>query len=288
MTTYAVTGATGKLGDAAVRALLDRGVAAADVVAIVRDPAKAAPLRTKGVDVRTADYGDPGALRAALSGVERLLLVSGSEVGQRVDQHRNVIEAAKAAGVALIAYTSILRADTSPLSLATEHVATEELLNDSGIPSVFLRNGWYWENYLASAPTAVETGTLFGSAGDGVIAAASRLDYASAAAAALVDATGGEVYELAGDEHLTYAQIAQAIAEISGRPVGYRDLAEADYAAALTDAGIPAPMAAVLADSDAGVAKGALDSDSTDLQKLIGRSSTPLAEVLRTGLAATD
>lgn len=286
MTIYAVTGATGGLGSAAVEALLERGVAAGDVVAVVRTPEKADALRSAGVDVRVADYGDPTALRAALTGVDRVLLVSGSEVGQRVPQHRNVIEAATDAGVSLIAYTSILRADTSPLALATEHVATERVLAESGIPTVLLRNGWYWENYLAAAPQAVETGVLYGSAGNGSVAAASRRDYAAAAATALVEAAGGEVYELAGDEHPTYAQIAATLAEVSGKPVRYTDIPEADYAAALTDAGIPAPMAEILADSDAGVARGALDSDSTDLATLTGRPSTPLVEVLRAGLAA--
>lgn len=286
MTTYAVTGATGGLGSAAVTALRDKGIAAADIVAVVRDVNKADALVAAGVIVRVADYSDPSALRAALSGVDRLLLVSGSAVGQRIAQHRNVIEAAEAAGVALVAYTSILRADTSPLQLAAEHAATEQLLDQSPLRAVLLRNGWYWENYLASAPAAIESGTLYGSAGQGRVAAAARRDYATAAAAALIDAAGGEVYELAGDSPLTYPQIADTIAEVTGTPVTYTDIPEADYAAALAGAGIPEPMAAILADSDTGVAGGALDYEGTDLQQLLGRHATPFVEVARAGLAS--
>lgn len=288
MTTYAVTGATGGLGGATVDALLTAGVAPTDIVAIVRNPEKADALRAAGVTVRVADYTDRAALTAALAGVDRLLLVSGSEVGSRVPQHGNVIDAAADAGVSLVAYTSILGADTSPLALAEEHLATEKLLAASPLNTVLLRNGWYWENYVASAPAALESGVLYGSAGEGRVAAASRTDYAAAAAAALIDAAGGEVYELAGNDHLTYSEVAAAIAEVSGKPVTYTDIPEADYAAALAGAGIPEPMAAILANSDAGVAQGALDSDSTALASLIGRPSTPLRDVLRTALAPAD
>ncbi|NLG45034.1 NmrA family NAD(P)-binding protein [Gordonia sp. (in: high G+C Gram-positive bacteria)] len=285
MTTYAVTGATGGLGGAAVTALIARGVAPADIVAVVRDRAKAGALVDAGVDVRVADYADPTALRAALSGVDKLLLVSGSEVGQRLPQHTNVIDAAKAAGVGLIAYTSILRADRSPLALAREHRATEQLLADSEIPTVLLRNGWYSENYAESLAPAVATGVFAGSAGNGVVAPAARADYADAAAAALLTASAGSVFELAGSEHLSYADIAATFAEVSGRPVAYQDLAEADYTAALVDAGVPAAFAAVLADSDAGAGNGALDSTSTALADLRGTPGTPFAEVIAAALS---
>ncbi|MGV9857910.1 NmrA family NAD(P)-binding protein [Gordonia sp. NPDC003425] len=282
MTTYALTGATGHLGGATVDALIEKGIAPTDIVAIVRDADKASALAAAGVAVRVADYENPAALRSALAGVDRLLLVSSSAVGARVSQHTNVIEAAKAAGVGVIAYTSILRADTSTLALATEHVDTEKLLADAGIPYVLLRNGWYWENYLGGAQAAVTSGVLYGSAGDGRVAGATRADYAAAAATALVDARGGEVYELNGSEHLTHADFAATFAEVSGSPVRYQDLPEADYAAALASTGIPEAFAKILADSDAGVARGELDSDSTDLADLIGRPPTSFAEVART------
>lgn len=285
MTTYAVTGATGGLGSGAVNSLIERGVTPADIVAVVRNASKAQALADAGVTVRVADYADPAALRAALTGVDKLLLVSGSEVGQRLPQHTNVIEAAKAAGVGLIAYTSILRADSSPLILAGEHAETEKLLADSGIDTVLLRNGWYSENYTRSLAPAIESGVFAGSAGTGVVAPAARADYADAAAAALISAPAGAVYELAGSEHLAYADIAAAFAAASGRTVAYQDLPEADYAAALTAAGIPAGFAAVLADSDAGAGKGALNSDSTDLADLRGKPATPFSAVVEAALA---
>ena len=285
MTSYAVTGATGGLGGAAVHALIARGVAPSEIVAVVRDEAKTDALKAAGVTVRVADYGDPAALRAAFAGVDRLLLVSGPEVGKRLPQHTNVIDAAKAAGVGLLAYTSILRADKSPLALAEEHVATEKLLAESGLTTVLLRNGWYSENYTQSLAPALASGVFAGSAGTGIVAPAARADYADAAAAALLIDEPAAVYELAGDEHLTYADIAATFAAVSGKPVAYQDLPEAEYAKILEGAGVPGPFAAILADSDAGVANGALDSTSSALADLRGTSSTPFAEVVEDALA---
>lgn len=284
--TTAVTGATGQLGSLVVAELLERGVAPGEIVAVVRDAAKASDLADKGVDVRVADYSDPAALETALAGVDKLLLVSGSEVGQRIAQHANVIEAAEAVGVNLIAYTSLLNADTSGISLAPEHTATEERLAASSVPSVLLRNGWYWENYLSAVPQAIESGTLYGAAGNGRIAAAARADFAAAAAAVLtLDDQGGKVYELGGDERLTYADFAKVIAETSGSEVAYQDLPEGDYAAALKAAGLPEPVATMLAGADAGISRGELDTESGDLQTLIGRPSTPVATVLAAATA---
>ncbi|MGJ0120309.1 NAD(P)H-binding protein [Williamsia sp. MIQD14] len=284
MTTYAVTGATGQLGSLSIEALLERGVAAGDIVAVVRNAAKAASLAERGVDVRVADYSDREALTAAFTGVDRLLFVSGSEVGSRLPQHTAVVEAAVAAKVALVAYTSILNAESSGLQLAKEHVATEKVLADSGLDHILLRNGWYSENYTASLQPTIDGGVLYGSAGDGKVAPATRADYAAASAAALIVGEP-KVFELAGSEHLTYADIAAVVAEVSGKAVRYQDLPEADYAAALTSAGVPEPMPAVLADSDAGIARGELDTTSTDLADLLGRPSTPFVDVIRAALA---
>ena len=279
--TIAVTGATGHLGRLVVEALLDKGTPAGDIVAVVRTPAKAADLADKGVEIRQAEYGDRAALESAFAGVDKLLLVSGSEVGQRVAQHTNVIDAAKTAGVGFVAYTSVLDAQNSPIGLAVEHRATEDRLTQSGIDFALLRNGWYWENYLGSIPAVAETGALFGSAGTGVVAAAARKDYAEAAATVLLaDGQAGKVYELGGGERLTYSELAEVVSSVLGKPVSYKDLPQAEYAAVLEGAGLPAPIASMLADSDAGVAVGALDTESGDLQKLIGRNSTPAATVL--------
>ncbi|EKM0372801.1 SDR family oxidoreductase [Cronobacter turicensis] len=280
----AITGATGHLGQRVIDTLLNT-VAAQEIVAIVRNPAKAATLSAKGVQVRAADYGDVAALTAALAGVEKLLLISSSEVGQRAPQHRNVIDAAKTAGVKLIAYTSLLHADRSPLGLADEHVATEKMLADAGIPYVLLRNGWYTENYLASVPPALEHGVFIGSAGDGKIASASRQDYAEAAANVLtLDNQAGRVYELAGDNAWTLRDLTALLSKETGKTVAYQNLSEADFAAALAGAGLPEGFAKLLADSDIGASKGGLFDDSRQLSALIGRPTTSLETSLRESL----
>ncbi|WOZ77050.1 SDR family oxidoreductase [Kosakonia sacchari] len=272
----ALTGATGQLGQFVVEELL-KTVAAKEIVAIVRNPGKAEALSKQGVLVRQADYGDQAAFTQALAGVNKLLLISSSEVGQRAAQHRNVINAAKAAGVKFIAYTSLLHADKSPLGLHVEHVETENMLADSGIPYALLRNGWYSENYLASAPAALAHGVFIGAAGDGKIASATRADYAAAAARVISEeGHAGKVYELAGDNGWTLTELAALLSKASGKNVVYQNLSEADFAAALKGAGLPDWLATMLADSDAGAAKGGLFDDSKTLSKLIGRPTTSI------------
>jgi len=281
----AVTGATGQLGRIVIDALLKK-VPAAEIVAAVRTPAKAADLAALGVIVRQANYSQPETLEAAFAGVDKLLLISGSEVGQREAQHKAVIDAAKAAGVGFIAYTSLLHADTSPLGLGVEHRATEALLKASGIPFALLRNGWYTENYAASIPPALAHHAFIGAAGEGRIASAARQDYAEAAAEVMTrDDQAGKVYELAGDDSYTLAQFAAEIAAQSGKKVDYVNLSQADFAAALKGAGLPEGLAAMLADSDAGAEKGGLFDDSRQLSKLIGRPTTSWQAVIRAALA---
>lgn len=282
--TVAVTGASGQLGRLVVEAL--SRVGSTPVVAIVRDPAKVADLAERGVDVRQADYGDAAALDRALDGVDRVLLVSGNEFGARVAQHANVIRAAERAGVELLAYTSIPGATDNPLVLAQEHKGTEAVLAESTVPHTLLRNGWYWENYLGGLAHAVESGVLHGAAGEGRVAGAARADYAEAAAKVLTtDGHAGQVYELGGDERLTYAELAQAISQASGKPVRYENLPQADYAAGLVAAGLPAQFAEALADADAGIAQGVLDVRSGDLARLLGRPATSAVDVFRAALA---
>lgn len=274
----ALTGATGQLGQFVVEALL-KSVPAKEIVAIVRNPAKAEALSKQGLIVRQGDYNDQAALTQALAGVEKLLLISSSEVGQRAAQHRNVINAAKAAGVKFIAYTSLLHADTSPLGLHVEHVETEKLLAESGIPFALLRNGWYSENYLASAPAALAHGVFIGAAGEGKIASATRADYAAAAARVISEeGHAGKVYELAGDKAWTLSDLPALLSEASGKKVVYQNLSEADFAAALKGAGLPDGLAEMLADSDIGASKGGLFDDSQTLSKLIGRPTTSIAD----------
>jgi len=280
-----VTGATGHLGRLAVEALVERGVPAADVVATGRRTETLADLAERGVVVRTADYDDEASLEEALAGADRLLLVSGSEVGQRVRQHGNAIAAARAAGVGFIAYTSIAHADTSTLLLAEEHRATEQLLAEAGVPHALLRNSWYTENYTAQLPVYLEHG-IAGAAGDGAVSAATRADYAAAAAAVVAtDGHAGAVYELGGAP-FTMAELAQVVSAATGRTVTYTDLPVEQYQRVLVAAGLPEPAAAVFADGDRGVAAGELLVEGDDLARLLGRAPTSLPEAVAAAVAA--
>lgn len=273
-----VTGAAGQLGRLVVSSLVARD-AAHHIVGITRRIEAAAELEANGIEMQVADYAHPESLKQPMDGVERLLIISADEVGQRVTNHRNVIEAAKAAGVKAIVYTSLLHADTSPLSLAGEHLQTEAMLADSGIPYVVLRNGWYTENDLAFLPVVLAQGMMIGASGDGRFSWAARRDYAEAAAVVLTgnDIEGGRMYELAGDIGVTRAELADEISRQSGRPVQYKNLSASDYRSALVGFGLPEVLADVLTSSDTGAAERALYDDRHDLSRLIGRSTTPLA-----------
>jgi len=277
-----VTGATGQLGRLVVEKLKQK-VAADSVVALVRNPEKAADL---GVETRPFDYTQPETLVTSLKGIDKLLLISGNEIGQRLPQHKAVIEAAKQAGVKQITYTSILHADSSPLGLAGEHLGTEVAIKESGLTYTILRNGWYTENYTGSAKGAVGAGAFIGNAGDGKIASAARVDYAEAAAVVLAsEVHENKTYELAGDEAYTLTELAAEISRQTGKTVPYNNLTEAEYAGILKSFGLPDGLAEMLADSDTGASKGGLFDDSRALSKLIGRPTTPLAIVLAEALA---
>ena len=275
-----VTGASGQLGRLVIDSLLAR-MPAGQIVAAVRNPERVADLAALGVQVRQADYNQPDSLVRAFAGADKVLLISSSEVGQRVAQHAAVITAAQQAKVKLLAYTSLLHADRSPLGLAAEHQQTEALLRDSGLPVVLLRNGWYTENYLANIPSALEHGVLLGSAGDGRIASAARADYAEAAAIVLTrDQQAGLVYELAGDSGYTLAELAGEIPRHAGRTIPYQDLPQGEFQSILLGAGLPEGLAALLADSGAGASQGGLFDDSHQLSDLLGRPTTSLATLV--------
>lgn len=277
--TILVTGATGQLGRLIVESLLERGASADQIVAGARDVSKAVDLGVRAVHL---DYTDPASIAAALDGVDSVVLVSGSEVGQRVAQHQAVIDAAAAAGVSKFVYTSAPKATTSDLVLAPEHKATEEAIAASGLPAVILRNNWYTENYVRDLATAAETGVLSSGAGDGRVASASRKDYADAVAVVLLeDGHIGEVYELGGDVAWTYSDLAAAFSEILGREVTYVPLSFDEQVAALRGFGLDEGTVGFVAALDAGIRGGALaDTDGT-LSRLIGRPTTPLVEGLR-------
>nr|WP_250428532.1 SDR family oxidoreductase [Pontibacter ruber] len=279
-----ITGATGQLGRLVVNKLKDK-VPADSLVALVRSTEKASDL---GIEAREADYEKPETLNRALEGIDTLLLISGSEVGRRAAQHFNVTDAAKKAGVKWIVYTSILHADTSSISLAEEHRATEADLKNSGIPYTLLRNGWYTENYTGSIPGALAGGAFIGSAGEGRISGAARADYAEAAVAVLTgEGHKGKVYELAGDEAFTLSDLAAEISRQSGKDIPYKNLPKADYAAALTSFGLPEGLAQAIAGWDVAASNGALYDDSRQLSKLIGHPTTPMKATVAEALKGT-
>lgn len=284
----AITGATGHLGRLVIEKLLE-SVPAGELVAAVRSPDKAGDLAARGVQLRQADYDRPETLKTAFAGVDKLLLISSSEVGRRAPQHRAVIGAAVDNRVALLAYTSILHCDTSPLMLAEEHRQTEAMLRDSGLPHVLLRNGWYTENYMAGVPAALQHGVIAGCAGDGRLSSASRADYAAAAAAVLTGSDqAGRIHELAGDDAWSLPELAAELSRQSGRAIAYRDMPEHEYRAALVGFGLPDGFAAALADAETGIAGDALFDDSHHLSHLIGRPTTPMAASLAEALTDSD
>jgi NAD(P)H dehydrogenase (quinone) len=277
----AVTGATGQLGKLVIAELKNK-VGPQDLVALARSPEKAADL---GTEVRAFDYSEPDSLATSLEGIDRLLLISSSEVGKRFEQHTNIIAAAKKAGVSWIVYTSLLHAEHSTLSLAGEHVATEQALKESGIPHTILRNGWYIENHVGSIPGALGAGAFVGSAGEGKISAATRQDFAEAAAVVILDEKHiGKTYELAGDEAYTLAEFASEITKHSGKNIPYSDLPETEYANILKSVGLPAELAAAIASWDTGISKGDLQDNSKQLSALIGRPTTPMAITVQEAL----
>jgi NAD(P)H dehydrogenase (quinone) len=279
---FTVTGASGKLGRLVVTGLLDAGVPAAEVVAVVRTPEKIADLAERGVQVRQADYADADAVGKALAGTDRLLLVSGTELGTRVAQHATVLRAAHAAGVELVAYTSGPKAESSTLAVAPDHLATERLIAELGLPGAILRNNWYFENYDSAITRAAETGEVVGSADGGRIAAATRADLAAGAVAVLTAAEPSPgIYELGGDEAWTLADLAAAVAAATGRDVRYRDLTAEEHARELEAAGLPEGAVQFVVGTDQAIAQGALDTGSHQLSELLGRPTTILAEYVR-------
>ena len=280
----AITGSTGQLGQLAIKHLREK-VSGNEIVALARSVEKANEVLGSDIVARQADYEDPASLKNALQGVKKLLLISSNEVGKRFPQHRNVIDAAKAAGVELLVYTSLLRADTSPLNLAPEHLETEKYLKSSGLPYIILRNGWYSENYTASVPGALQAGAFIGSAGDGKISSAAREDYAEAAVAALTgQATKGKTYELAGDSAYTLTELASILSEVTGKTIPYQNLPEDEYANILIGAGLPEGLAKGLASWDISASQGALFGKEKALSQLIGRSTTPIRESIQAAI----
>ncbi|MEU2667641.1 SDR family oxidoreductase [Streptomyces sp. NPDC007164] len=280
-----VTGATGELGRLVIEELLAT-VPASEIAAVVRDAEKAAPLAARGIELRVADYDRPESLKDVFRAGDRVLLISGSEVGRRVPQHTAVIDAAKAAGVARLAYTGVLGGPDADFRLAAEHKVTEQLILDSGLPHTFLRNGWYTENYTANLAPVLAHGAVVANAGDGRVASATRADYAAAAAAVLTgEGHIGAVYELSGDVAWSLAEYAAEISKATGREIAYRNVPAAAHQEILVGAGVPEFFAEILADVDEAIARGLLATTSGDLARLIGRPTTPLAATVAAAVA---
>ncbi|WP_030782726.1 SDR family oxidoreductase [Streptomyces sp. NRRL S-920] len=280
-----ITGATGHLGRLVIEGLLTADVPAGEIAAVVRDMDRAADLAERGVELRVADYNAPETLRGVFTAGDRVLLISSSEVGRRVAQHGAVVDAAREAGVALLAYTSILGGPDADFDLAAEHKVTERLIAESGLPYTFLRNGWYHENYTEHLAPVLEHGTVIASAGEGRVASAARADYAAAAVAVLTgEGHEGKAYELSGDVAWSMAEYAAEVAAQSGKDISYTDVPAERHLAVLTGAGVPEPMAAILVDVDAAVGRGRLAGTTGDLALLIGRPTTPLADAVSAGL----
>ncbi|MFH9492464.1 SDR family oxidoreductase [Streptomyces halstedii] len=281
-----VTGATGALGRLVVEHLLAT-VPAERITAVVRDKEKAAEVAARGVEIRVADYDRPETLADAFRAGDRVLLISGSEVGRRVAQHTAVIDAAKAAGVAQLAYTGILGGPDADFLLAAEHKETERLILASGLPHTFLRNGWYTENYTANLAPVLAHGAVVGNAGDGRIASASRADFAAAAVAVLTgEGHLGAAYELSGDTAWSLDEYAAQVAAATGKEITYSRVPAAAHQEILVGAGVPEAFAAILVDVDEAIGRGLLAGTSGDLARLIGRPTTPLADTVASAVAA--
>lgn len=280
-----VTGATGHLGRLTVEALLQRGVPAHGIVATGRHTDKIKDMAERGVVTRTADFDDPAGLRQAFDGADRILLVSSSENGRRVPQHRAVIDAATTVGVELLVYTSMVRASSSTMLLAPEHAETEALLREADVPSTVLRNGWYLENYTDQLPVYLQHGAVVGAAGEGRVSAATRADLAEAAAVVLTSVGDGDtIYELGGDEAFTLGELAGVINDLCDESVAYSDVPAATYQEILLGAGLPQPMAEALADADLGIGRGELLVESGDLSRLLGRPTTSMRDAVHRAL----
>ncbi|WP_127587167.1 SDR family oxidoreductase [Paenibacillus koleovorans] len=275
-----VTGATGALGSIVVETLL-KLVPAANVAVSVRDPQKAEHWKAQGVDVRHGDFNDPESLLTAFQGIDRLLLISSSELQNRAVQHKNAIHAAKANGARFLAYTSLADAQESGLSLAPDHQATEVAIRESGIPYAFLRNNWYLENEAGSFQAVKNGAPWITSAGAGKVGWAARRDYAEAAAQVLAgEGHENAVYELSGPP-LTQAELASILGTVLNREVALQQVDDETYGSIMSGAGVPVGIIPFLVSIQRGIREGDLDIVSDDFERLLGRPVTPLADVIR-------
>lgn len=280
--TIAIIGATGNFGSDIIDALLARGVNASDILALGRNHDRLDQLADRGLRTAVIDLDDTAGTAAALTGVEKLLLISVGGPGQGVPPRQAAIKAAVSAGVPHIVYTSALEAPTTVLAIAADHLATEELITATGIPATFLRNGWYTDNHRQEFESARQNGVIANSVGEGRIATAPRRDFAEAAAVVLsTPGHEGKAYELSGDTAWNYSEFAAAAQEVLGTPVRYQALTPEQEHDQLIAIGMDEGTAGFMGMLNANMRDGAMASTPGDLSKLIGRPAEPLIETMR-------
>ena len=279
-----VTGASGKLGKLVLKELLAAG--AADILATTRTPENLAEFASQGVDVRQADFKNPASLEDAFKGGTRLLLISTTDVGSRVPQHGAAIDAAKAAGVEHVIYTSWPDPQHSVAAVSPDHAATEDLVLKSGLKFTFLGNYLYSETLMFGLPKALETGKLFGAAGDGRAAYVTRQDCAYAAAGVLNNAVRYENKRLgiSGPVAYTRSEIAQLASGITGKPLVYVDLPAEDFGKALVGAGMPEGFAKLFVSFELAIKAGELEAVTQDVSEVSGHTPASLSDFLKSAL----
>ncbi len=286
-----ITGASGHLGRRTAELLLGTaGVDAADVVLITRNAAALDDLAARGATVRQGDFGDPSTLPAAFAGARRVLIISTDAVGARIAHQQAAIDAAKAAGATLIAYTSIGNpTEGNPAGVVPDHRATEEALKASGVAYTMLRNALYSEYRLPEAQAAIASGQFHHNQGDGMTAYVSREDCAAAAAAVLAggDEHANKAYDITGPELLGGADLARIYGEAGGTAVAAIAVDDDAFIAGLVAAGVPAAAAPLLASFGRAIREGQLAQLSGDVEALTGRAPRSVGDVLAEALAAT-
>ncbi|TGK03428.1 SDR family oxidoreductase [Leptospira selangorensis] len=278
--TVLVTGASGHLGKIILEELLKRGHN--KIIATTRKPESLQDFATRGVTVRKASFDDPASLVAAFQGADRVLIISTDNIGNRIEEHKNAVDAAVNIGAKRILYTSLTKADEVPVTFAFEHEGTEEKIKQSGLAYTILRNNMYSDYLIPKLQHAIASGSLYGSGGVGACAYVSRTDCAKAAAAALLSPeAGNKILEIGGPKAWTYAELAKFTSELVNKPISYVDLPAEELSKALVGAGVPKPMADALASFDVSIREGYLKEVNSSAKDLIGESLQDVSALLK-------
>lgn len=285
MSRILVTGATGQLGKEVIQQLISRG-SSNSIAALARDPEKVSDLKEKGVEIRIADYDSYESLVAAFQGVDKLYFVSGNDINNRLEQHKNVVKAAKEAKVGHIFYTSFTRKNEtsdSPIAFLSEsHIKTEQLIKESGISYTILKHTVYMEILpMFLGDKIAESGTIYLPAGSGRVSFLTRNDMALLAAALLdKDTTQSSEYEVAGSSTTSFTEIAEQLSTVFGKKIGYVSPSNQEYASTLTNAGVPAEYVGLMAGFAEGFKQGEFDVTSNLISEITGKTPTSVQEFL--------